>query len=226
MIVIENLSMEQGEFAIFKVNIELPDHAYATIMGPTGCGKTTLIEGICGLRPLTSGRIIIDDEDITDLDPADRKIAYVPQDGAMFPNMNVAEHLGFALRVRHVPATKISHRVGQLASELGISHLLNRMPQGLSGGERQRVSLGRALAHPPRLLLLDEPLAALDEDHREGLISVLADIHLRHDLTVMHITHNRQEAEQLATYCLEFKDGSVSEVCKTMCDPPSLPPKE
>jgi ABC-type sugar transport system ATPase subunit len=212
MIACEGLLVEQGEFTLGPVDFQLPDGAYAVAMGPTGCGKTTMIEAIAGLRPVTAGRILCGGVDITHLDPARRSLGYVPQDGAMFPNFTVAEQLAFGLELRKggdLTKTVITQRVKDLADLLHIPHLLDRQPQGLSGGERQRVALGRALAIEPAMLLLDEPLAALDEDKRAGMCDLLDQVHEEFGMTVLHITHSRSEAERLASHHLRFSQGKL-----------------
>ncbi len=180
-------------------------------MGGTGCGKTTLLEIICGLRRALSGRVRIDGRDVTDEPPGARGIGYVPQDGAMFPTMTVREQIGFALRLRRRPATEIRQRVDELAEHLGVGPLLDRLPHHLSGGERQRVALGRALAAKPSVLLLDEPLSALDEELRDDLATLLKQIQRELGVTAMHITHSVREATQLADVLLRLDDGQVRE---------------
>jgi ABC-type sugar transport system ATPase subunit len=130
----------------------------------------------------------------------------------MFPTMTVGEQLGFALAIRKRPAAEISARVKELAGPLGVSHLLERRPQHLSGGERQRVALGRALAARPGVLLLDEPLSALDEELRDDLATLLKRLQRELNLTVLHMTHNRHEAEQLADVRLRMEAGRVAEI--------------
>jgi ABC-type sugar transport system ATPase subunit len=175
-------------------------------MGRTGCGKTTLLEIICGLRQPHAGRVLISERDVTHEPPAARGVGYVPQDGAMFPTMTVREQLGFALRLRRQPHEEI---VNQLATDLGITHLLDRLPQNLSGGERQRVALGRALAANPKVLVLDEPLSALDEELRDDLAALLKRVQREHSITALHITHSRAEAAHLADVIFRLEDGAV-----------------
>jgi ABC-type sugar transport system ATPase subunit len=147
--------------------------------------------------------------------PAARGVGYVPQDGALFPTFTVREQLGFALRLRHRPADEIATRVAQLADELGVTHLLARRPQHLSGGERQRVALGRALAANPKVLLLDEPLSALDEELRDDLSALLKRVQREHNITALHITHSRAEAATLADVVFRLDEGRVCEVPAT-----------
>ena len=148
---------------------------------------------------------------MTCLKPAERGVGYVPQDLALFPTLTVREHLAFALVVRDWDADSTARRVGELAELLGLRHLLGRRPQGLSGGESQRVALGRALAYRPRVLLLDEPLSALDEDTRAEMMALLRSVQRLTGVTVLHVTHSPAEARQLADRLLLLEDGVVRE---------------
>jgi ABC-type sugar transport system ATPase subunit len=180
-------------------------------MGGTGQGKTTILEAICGLRTITSGRVVLGGTDVTHHKPADRGVGYVPQDLGLFPTMTVRGHLEFALRVRRTPAAIIKERVAELAIVLGIEPLLNRHVRHLSGGEAQRVALGRALSFRPRVLLLDEPFNALDETTRDRLCELLRSVQRQSGLTTLHITHSRAEARLLADTLLVLKEGHLSE---------------
>ncbi|MEO2003359.1 MAG: ATP-binding cassette domain-containing protein, partial [Candidatus Poribacteria bacterium] len=146
MIAVEQLSLRAGEFSLHDVSFRVEAGAYAALMGRTGSGKTTVVEAICGLRPVESGRVIVRDRDVTHAKPAARGVGYVPQDGALSGTMTVSRHLSFALEVRRWAVGRQAERVSELAELLGISHLLDRTEDGLSGGERQRVALGRALS--------------------------------------------------------------------------------
>lgn len=211
MIQLENIGWQVGVFKLENVTLHVPAGKYGVLMGSTGCGKTTLLEILCGLRIPQSGRVLVDQKDVTFAPPGKRGIGYVPQDGAMFPTYTVAEQLGFALHVRHRPAAEIKARVAELSAQLGVSHLLDRLPQGLSGGERQRIALGRALAAKPKVLLLDEPLSALDEDKRDDIASLLKDTQRQHSLTVLHITHSSREAELLADVQFRLEKGRITQ---------------
>src|SRR4051812_29596965 len=178
-------------------------------MGTTGCGKTSLLEAVAGLRPVAGGRIFLDERDVTDLTPGDRGIGYVPQDGALFRTMTVYNHLAFALALRGWNRAAIHARVTELAAWLGVGSLLKRRPAGLSGGEAQRVALGRALSFRPRYLLLDEPLSSLDEETRGSLITLLNGLRKAGDVTVLHVTHSSVEAEQLADVRFRVGDGRL-----------------
>jgi len=207
MIELQNITSKAGGRVILDdVTLHIPRGAYAVLMGSTGCGKTTLLEILCGLREPQSGRVRLDGRDVTDLEPRERGIGYLPQDLALFPGLQVRQQIAFALKLRGEP---FEARVKQLADELGIAPLLDRLPDRLSGGEKQRVALARALAASPKLLLLDEPLSALDETMRADAAAMLKRIQKEHALTILHVTHSESEAVQLADLRLRMSEGRV-----------------
>ncbi len=212
MIRLDSIACRAGAFSLDNVTFAVPAGSYGVLMGRTGSGKTTILEIICGLRRPSAGRVWLGERDVTDLAPGERGIGYVPQDGAMFPTMTVRDQLGFALRLRRRPAGEIAGRVAELADELGLTPLLDRRPEGLSGGERQRVALGRALAARPQVLVLDEPLSALDEELRDDLATLLRRVQREHGVTALHITHSREEAAQLADVLFRVEAGRVIEM--------------
>jgi ABC-type sugar transport system ATPase subunit len=214
MISLCEVTICQGAFTLRGVSLEIPTGGYGVLMGKTATGKTTLLEAICGLRPLTAGRIRLMGRDVTCLKPAARGLGYVPQDGSLFSRLTVGEHLAFALVIRRWSRAAIDRRVEELAQLLGIQHLLDRRPSGLSGGEIQRVALGRALAMRPGVLLLDEPLSALDEDTRQEMYDLLRSVRRQTGATVLHVTHNRSEAERLADRVFELRDGGVCDLTR------------
>jgi ABC-type sugar transport system ATPase subunit len=209
MIAIDNLHLHAGAFTLDGLSLTIDTGEYAVLMGKTGCGKTTLLEAICGLRRVRSGRIVLLGRDVTHLRPAERGVGYVPQDLALFPTLRVREQLAFALEVRRRPAGEIAARVDEMAGLLGITGLLERYPQGLSGGEAQRVALGRALAFHPRVLLLDEPLSALDEDTRGEMVELLRSVQRRTGVTTLDFTHSLTEARRLADRLFVLDRGVV-----------------
>ncbi|MGB8166603.1 MAG: ATP-binding cassette domain-containing protein [Chthoniobacteraceae bacterium] len=211
MIRLESIACRAGVFVLENVTFTVPTGRYGVLMGRTGSGKTTILEIICGLRRPSAGRVCLGDRDVTALAPGERGIGYVPQDGALFPTMTVREQLGFALHLRHRATAEIALRVAELADELGLTPLLDRRPDGLSGGERQRVALGRALAARPAVLILDEPLSALDEELRDDLAALLRRVQREHGVTALHITHSRAEAAQLADVLFRVEAGRISE---------------
>lgn len=211
MIEIENVTIRSGAFSLANVTAVIPEGHYAVLMGGTGQGKTTILEAICGLRPVVSGCIRLQGDDATHWKAADRCIGYVPQDLALFPTMTVREHLEFALRLRRASPTLIRDRVAELAEVLAIGPLLERRTRRLSGGEAQRVALGRALSFRPNVLLLDEPLNSVDEATRDRLCELLRTIQSTHELTTLHVTHSRSEAALLADKLLWLEGGVLSE---------------
>lgn len=211
MIKIENITVRAGNFALTDVSLNVPAGCYGALMGRTGTGKTTLLEAIIGLKPVAGGKIFLADRDVTNAHPAARGIGYVPQDGALFSTMTVREHLSFALEIRHASNSEIEARVEELAGLLGIGHLLDRRPFGLSGGERQRVALGRALSFRPQILLLDEPLSAVDEGTRSEMYELLRRVQIESGVTALHITHNPAEARELADAVFILKEGKITE---------------
>lgn len=210
MIHVQNLCVRVGAFAFEGLSFSIPTGCYAVLMGKTGCGKTTLVESISGLRRVQSGRIELLGRDVTDLKAGERGVGYVPQDLALFPTMTVREHLGFALWIRG-RQFEMDSRITELSRLLKIEHLLDRYPQGLSGGESQRVALGRALSFRPRVLLLDEPLSALDEETREEMYQLLGEVQHETHVTTLHITHSPAEARRLGDKHLLLQDGTIRE---------------
>jgi len=212
VIELKNICIRVGDFALENVSFAASPEQYVVVMGQTGSGKTTILESICGLRRIERGQILVQGIDVTNWPPADRQIGYVPQDLAVFPTLTVREHLAFALRLRRVKGDELTSRIGKLASTLGIDHLLHRKVDRLSGGESQRVALGRALSFQPPLLLLDEPLSALDETTRQEMQSLLRKVKETTGGTILHVTHSNEEARALADRCLELVDGQLKEV--------------
>jgi ABC-type sugar transport system ATPase subunit len=215
MIAVQNLTLRAGSFALQGVSFLVETGEYAVLMGKTGSGKTTLLEALCGLKPVSAGRITLLDRDVTDLHPAERGVGYVPQDLALFQTMTVRDHLAFALEIRRWERNAVARRIDELAGLLGLERLLNRRPQGLSGGESQRVALGRALSFRPRVLLLDEPLSALDDETRAEMYELLRAVRRQTGVTTLHVTHHLGEARQLADRIFLLKDGAVQDVTTT-----------
>jgi ABC-type sugar transport system ATPase subunit len=218
MITVDNLCVRAGAFALEGVSFTAAAGEYVVLMGKTGSGKTTLLEALCGLKPVHSGSVRFMGRDVTRLRPAERGVGYVPQDLALFPHLTVRDHLAFALTVRRWDARAIARRVEELSGLLGVRHLLDRRPDGLSGGEAQRVALGRALAFGPPVLLLDEPLSALDEETRADMAALLRSVQKLTGVTALHVTHSRAEAKKLADRLLLVKNGRVEEAALSSDD--------
>jgi ABC-type sugar transport system ATPase subunit len=211
MIEVRDVTIMAGTFALEHVSFRVESGRYAVLMGRTGQGKTTILEAICGLRSIVSGKILVHDVEVSAWSPGERGIGYVPQDLALFPTMTVQQHLEFALRLRHTAPAQITNRVAELSDVLGISKLLQRRIQGLSGGEAQRVALGRALSFRPSVLLLDEPLSALDETTRREMHALLLRVKETTGVTMLHVTHSKDDAEALADQRLVLEAGRVLE---------------
>jgi molybdate/tungstate transport system ATP-binding protein len=212
MIALENVTVRAGAFCLTGISLEIPRGHYGVLMGRTACGKTTILETLCGLKPAWAGRILLDGRDATRLKAAQRGIGYVPQDGALFSTMTVRQHLAFALEIRQTPRNVIRARVGELAELLSIGHLLDRQPLGFSGGEQQRVALGRALSAWPGILCLDEPLGCLDEDTHDEICGLLQRVRREVAVTTLHVTHSMSEARQLADCIFRIQNGALTRV--------------
>jgi len=206
---LENLTVRVGTFCLAGIDLEIPSGGYAVLMGRTGSGKTTVLEAICGLKPVAGGVIRLDGREVQHLKPAARGVGYVPQDRALFQTMTVRENLAFALGVRRWNREAMEQRVQELSQWLGLASLLDRKPCGLSGGEAQRVALGRALAARPSILCLDEPLSALDDETREEMYALLESVRRYAGVTILHVTHHRGEADRLADRVFHLQEGRI-----------------
>ncbi|MBR1369216.1 ABC transporter [Methanocalculus chunghsingensis] len=207
MIEFDKLSLRLGDFYLQDVSIRINRGDYYFIIGPSGAGKTVILEAIAGLHLPDSGMITIDDRNVAALPPEKRRIALVYQDYSLFPHMSVEKNIGFGLRMQKCSKEEIHRRVSRLLEQFGIVHLKKRYPGTLSGGEQQRVAIARALASDPEILLLDEPFAALDPITREQIIMDLLRIHRKKNLTIVQVTHSREEIMRMANRCAVIIDG-------------------
>ena len=203
------LEVKAGEFRLDGIDLSASGGEYLVILGPTGAGKTILLEAIAGIRRVRQGKIILSGEDVTHLPPERRGIGFVYQDYALFPHLSAFGNIAFGLRLRRVKRPEIDRRVRAMARLIGIEDLLPRAIAGLSGGEKQRVALARALVVSPRALFLDEPLSALDPQHREELQRVLARIHREISPTTVHVTHDFEEAVSLGDRIAVMEGGRI-----------------
>ena len=212
MISLRNVTAEWPHFALRDISLESAPGEYLVIVGPTGAGKTLLLETIAGLHRVKSGTVHVDGRDMTHVEPEQRAVGVVYQDYALFPHLSVAGNIAFGLKRRHVPRLEAAERVREVASLVGVERLLERRPVKLSGGEKQRVAIARALAIRPRLLLMDEPLSALDPETREGLQQELQRLHESLAVSVVHVTHDFSEAMMLGERIAVMGDGRIRQV--------------
>jgi len=209
---IEGLCFVIGNFALRHVTLHIRPGEYFVLLGKPGSGKTLLLECLTGLRRIAGGTITLAGRRVDHLEPAERGIGYVPQDYALFTTKTVRQNIEFGLRVRGFSLAQRQARVLELADLLGIHSLLDRPIHGLSGGERQRVALARALAVRPRILLLDEPVSALDDETRDGILAELRRIQRETGTTTLHICHDLDEMRAVADRVGILHDGEVAQV--------------
>ncbi|OGO00955.1 MAG: hypothetical protein A2Y58_02300 [Chloroflexi bacterium RBG_13_51_52] len=214
MIKIEGLSLRLGEFNLKDIDLSIRDGEYFVILGPTGAGKTVLLECLAGLHHFKKGKVYFNGADVTRLMPEERNLGYVPQDYVLFPFIDVFNNIAFGLKQLKISTSEVRERVNKLADLMGVSHLLHRETRTLSGGEKQRIALARALAPSPRFLLLDEPLGALDLRTAKNLRLELRRIHRQFGLTTIHITHDLMEALEMADRVAVIQDGRVEQVAE------------
>ena len=195
--------------AVDHVSLDLAPGQVLAVLGPSGCGKSTLLRAVAGLEPLSSGSISFDGTDLAGTPTHRRGFALMFQDGQLFAHLTVARNVAYALRLRRTPSAQVAVRVQELLGLVGLSGFGDRLPGTLSGGERQRVALARALAVDPRLILLDEPLSALDATLRERLAGDLREILHAAGTTALLVTHDHEEAFALADRLAVMRDGRV-----------------
>ncbi|KQC05797.1 MAG: ABC transporter [Methanoculleus sp. SDB] len=212
MLRIENVSKDLGEFRLKNVSLDVKNGEYMVIIGPTGAGKTILLETVAGVYPPDSGNVLLLGNDITHQPPKDRNITMVYQDYMLFPHLTVGENIAFGLNNRKVPKDEKEKRVSDVAELFGIDHLLHRYPETLSGGEQQRAAISRAIILNPAVLLLDEPLSALDGQTREKLRKELKRLHTIFGTTIIHITHNFEEVFSLADRVAVMNKGEIVQI--------------
>jgi thiamine transport system ATP-binding protein len=210
MLRVEHVSVRFGDrLAVDDVDLEIGRGETVVVLGPSGCGKTTLLRAIAGLQPLDAGRVSFDGVDLSGIPAHERRFGLMFQEYALFPHRDVAGNVEFGLRMAGVPRAQRSQRVDEVLSRVGMQAMRARRVAGLSGGEQQRVALARALAVEPRLLMLDEPLGALDREWRERLATEIGELLDRTGLPALYVTHDHDEAFALATRVVVMRAGRV-----------------
>jgi len=198
--------------AVRSLDLEIADGEFVVLVGPSGCGKTTVLRMIAGLEEISSGTIAIGDRPVNELEPRKRDVAMVFQNYALYPNMTVADNIGFGLKMRGTHKAEIRTRVAEIARILGISDLLERKPGQLSGGQRQRVAMGRAIIRDPSVFLMDEPLSNLDAKLRVQMRSEIARIQRDLFATTIYVTHDQVEAMTMGSRVAVMRKGELQQV--------------
>lgn len=201
-----------GALALCKVNLEVSDKEFVAVIGAEKSGKTTLLRVIAGLDDVTSGQIIIGDKDVTSVAPKDRDVAMIFRNDTLYPSLNVFENMAYGLRMRKFPQAAVEARVKAAAEILGLTEVLNRKPKTLTAAQRQRVALGRAIAREPKLYLLDDPIAGLDENLKGQMRSVIVNLQARVDGTFIYATKNVNEALTMATRVIVLREGVIQQI--------------
>ena len=210
---IDQVSKRYGRVdALQDIRIDVEEGGFLVLVGPSGCGKSTLLNMIAGFETVTAGDIRIGGQSVLSLHPSKRDIAMVFQSYALYPNMNVADNIGFGMETRGVPKPERQKRIAEVASILQIEALLKRKPAQLSGGQRQRVAMGRALVRDPQAFLFDEPLSNLDARLRVDMRTEIKKLHARLGTTIVYVTHDQIEAMTLATRIAVLRDGRVQQI--------------
>ena len=209
MIILENISKDWREFKIQDINLEIKEQEYFILLGPTGAGKTLLLELIAGFHYADKGNIFFEKENINTYPPEKRNIGFVYQNYMLFPHKNVEQNIEYGLKLRKIEKSEIREKIKEISEILKITHLLHRNVKTLSGGEQQRIALARVLVIKPKLLLLDEPLSALDPLIQKDIRKELKKIHKELGITTIHVTHNQEEALLLADRIAVMNNGRI-----------------
>ena len=208
----ENIVKSFGSNTVLKdINLEVEKGQLVTLLGPSGCGKSTLLRCLSGLETVTSGKVYLDDKDITDVNPKDRDIGMVFQQYSLFPNMDVAQNVAFGLKMKKVPNAEIDKRVKEMVDIVGLSDHLHHYPSELSGGQQQRAALARAMVTNPKVLLLDEPLSAIDALLRHSLQVEIRRIQQELNMTAIFVTHDQDEAMVMSDVIHLMYNGKIEQ---------------
>ena len=201
-----------GKNVVDNIDLEIYENEFLTILGPSGCGKTTILRLISGLEVPTSGKVIIDDIDVTKIDAAKREVNTIFQNFALFTHMTIEDNIGFGLKIKKLPKDKIKKEVDKMLNLVQLNDYNKRMPDELSGGEKQRVAIARGLVNKPRVLLLDEPLSALDLKLKKEMQIELKRLHRKMNITFVYVTHNQEEALTMSNRILIFNNGKIEQI--------------
>jgi len=202
--------------ALKNIDLQVEKSEFVVFVGPSGCGKSTLLRSICGLEAVTSGTIVLDGRDITNVHPSKRNVAMVFQSYALFPHLTVYDNIAFGLSLQGLPRKAIRTRVERTANLLKLETLLDRKPKQLSGGQRQRVAIGRCIVKQPKLFLFDEPLSNLDAKLRVRMRVELLNLHYDTQNTAVYVTHDQVEAMTMADKIVVLQDGRIEQVGSPM----------
>ena len=212
-LVLDNVVKDYGAYRAIKgVSLAVEEGEFLVMVGPSGCGKSTLLRAIAGLEPITSGRITINGRDVTREEPANRGVAMVFQNYALYPHMTVRQNMGFALKVAGRPRAEIDAAVARAAAILRIGEHLDKRPKQLSGGQKQRVAIGRAITRAPEVFLFDEPLSNLDAALRSQMRVELGRLHAELDATMVYVTHDQTEAMTMADRIVVLNGGLIEQI--------------
>jgi len=212
MLEVKNLCVQLGSFFLEDVTFDVQDGEYFVLLGPTGAGKTVLLESIAGLTPVRSGQVYINGRDVTPLNLEKRRIGFAYQDYALYRHLSVRDNISFGLMWRNKKKREIERAVDQVIGLLGLEDLLKKRPASLSGGESQKIALARAIAIKPDLLILDEPLSAVDAETKEDYERELKEMHKRLKLPTIHVTHNFEEAIALGHRIAVIMAGRIVQI--------------
>ncbi len=214
---IENVEKRYGDFtALMQINLQINDNEFFTLLGPSGCGKTSLLRIIAGFEPTSAGLLFLYGEEIENLPPDKRPINTVFQNYALFPHMSVADNIAFGLKMLGWSSSDIEARVEQMVSLVRLQEFIHRRPAQLSGGQQQRVALARAMAPKPKVLLLDEPLSALDLKLRQQMRAELKQLQRDTGITFVFVTHDQEEALSMSDRIAVMSDGRIQQVGSPM----------